>query len=66
MANVPHVLKRIQDLQKRYHQASVGKTIIHLTDYAKQEKLSHSNLLNKANRQTIEAFGDRGKWKIGV
>jgi len=37
-----------------------------LTDYAKQEKVSHSNLLNKANRQTIEAFWERGMWKIGV
>lgn len=43
-----------------------GKKIILLADYAKQEKLSHSNLLNKANRQTIDAFWERGKWKIGV
>ena len=27
-----------------------------LADYAKQNKISHSNLINKANRQTIEAF----------
>jgi Fic family protein len=43
-----------------------GKEIILLSDYAKREKISHSNLLNKANRQTIEAFSERGKWKIGV
>jgi len=43
-----------------------GKTILPLVDYAKQQKLSHSNLLNKANRQTIEAFLESGKWKIGV
>ena len=43
-----------------------GKRIIPLVDFAKEQKLSHSNLLNKANRQTIEAFWERGKWKIGV
>ena len=29
-------------------------------------KLSHSNLLNKANRQTIEAFLEKAIWKIGI
>ncbi len=43
-----------------------GKKIISLTDYAKQQKTSHSNLHNKANRQTIEAFLEKGVWKIGV
>jgi cell filamentation protein, protein adenylyltransferase len=43
-----------------------GKEIISLTDYAKQQKISHSNLLNKANRQTIEAFLEKGIWKIAV
>jgi len=43
-----------------------GKKIIKLSDYAKQAKISHSNLLNKANRQTIEAFLEKGVWKIGV
>ncbi len=43
-----------------------GKEIINLSDYAKKQKLSHSNLLNKANRQTIEAFLEKGVWKIGV
>ncbi len=43
-----------------------GKKIITLTDYAKQQKTSHSNLLNKANRQTIEAFLEKGIWKIGA
>ena len=33
-----------------------GKKIITLSDYAKNNKISHSNLINKANRQTIEAF----------
>ena len=43
-----------------------GKKIITLAHYAKQEKISHSNLINKANRQTIEAFLEKGVWKIGV
>ena len=42
------------------------KEIITLSEYAKREKISHSNLINKANRQTIEAFLEKGVWKIGV
>lgn len=42
------------------------KKIITLADYGKQNKLSHSNLINKANRQTIEAFLEKNVWKIGV
>jgi len=43
-----------------------GKKIITLADYARNNKLSHSNLINKANRQTIEAFLEKNVWKIGV
>lgn len=43
-----------------------NKNIISLADYAKTSKQSHSNLLNKANRQTIEAFLVKNVWKIGV
>ena len=43
-----------------------GKKIITLAEYAKSQNLSHSNLLNKANRQTIEAFLEKGVWKIGI
>lgn len=42
------------------------KKIITLADHAKSNKISHSNLINKANRQTIEAFLEKGVWKIGV
>lgn len=42
------------------------KVIINLSDYAKERKLSHANLINKAKRQTIEAFLEKGVWKIGV
>ncbi|MDP2655131.1 MAG: Fic family protein [bacterium] len=41
-----------------------GKTTITLNEYAKQHKLSYSNLLNKANRQTVPAFLEKGVWKI--
>ena len=56
-------------LSNSYHKRLAyleGKKIIQLTDYAKQQNISHSNLLNKANRQTIEAFLERGVWKIGM
>ncbi len=43
-----------------------NKKIITLSDYAKNNKLSHSNLINKANRQTIEAFLEKNIWKIGI
>jgi Fic family protein len=42
------------------------KKIIRLSEYAKTSKSSHSNLLNKANRGSIEAFMEKGLWKIGV
>lgn len=43
-----------------------GKRIMLLIDFAKSRRLSHSNLINKANRQTIEAFMEKGVWKIGA
>jgi len=43
-----------------------GKKIITLAEYAKENKLSHSNLINKAARQTIEAFLEKNVWKIGA
>jgi Fic family protein len=43
-----------------------GAHIMTLNDYAKKNKLSHSNLINKANRQTVEAFLEKGVWKIGM
>lgn len=42
-----------------------SKKIISLAEYAKKHKLSHSNLINKAHRQTIEAFLEKNIWKIG-
>jgi Fic family protein len=43
-----------------------GKKITTLGNYAKDNNISHSNLINKANRQTIEAFLEKNIWKIGV
>lgn len=43
-----------------------GKKIVTLAEYGKINKISHSNLINKANRQTIEAFLEKGVWKIGI
>lgn len=43
-----------------------GKKIVTLVNYAKSNKISHSNLINKATRQTIEAFLEKGVWKIGA
>jgi cell filamentation protein, protein adenylyltransferase len=39
--------------------------IVTLSQYAKLKKISHSNLINKAKRQTIDAFLEKGVWKIG-
>ncbi len=43
-----------------------GMRIMTLIEYAKEFKLSHSNVINKAKRQTISAFIEKGVWKIGV
>lgn len=43
-----------------------GGEIVSLLDYAKRKKLSYPNLINKAKRQTIEAFLEKGKWKIPI
>ncbi len=43
-----------------------NKEIISLSAFAKRSNISHSNALNKAKRQTIEAFIEKGSWKIGI
>lgn len=40
--------------------------IVTLNEFAKRNNLSHSNLINKAKRQTIDAFTEKGIWKIGM
>lgn len=43
-----------------------SQKIMKLTDYSRENNLSKHSLLNKANRQTIPAFREKGVWKIGV
>lgn len=43
-----------------------GDTIVRISDYAKTSKQAPQILLNKAKRQTIPAFREKGVWKIGV
>lgn len=43
-----------------------SKKIVTLKEYAQKMGISLSNAINKANRQTIEAFLEKGVWKIGV
>jgi hypothetical protein len=54
-------------LTESYHKRLAymeGGAIVTLKEFAKNSTYSHSNLLNKAKRQTIEAFQEKGVWKI--
>ena len=42
-----------------------GEDIVTLADFAKVHKQSLSSLINRAHRQTIPAFREKGVWKIG-
>lgn len=56
-------------LTRSYHKRLAyleGKRILSLREYAREVKQSHANLINKAKRQTIEAFYEKGEWKIGI
>ena len=55
-------------LKNSYHKRLAyleGRAVVTLNAYAKMHNLSHPNLINKAKRQTIEAFLEQGVWKIG-
>lgn len=43
-----------------------GNTVVRISNYAKTNHESPQKLLNKAKRQTIPAFREKGVWKIGV
>lgn len=43
-----------------------GLKIVNLSEYAKSIKKPLNTLLNAAKRQTIAAFREKGRWKIGV
>lgn len=66
-----HIMEKIvgKALTNSYHKRLAyleGKKIVLLNEYAKISKQSHSNIINKAQRQTIEAFIEKGIWKIGI
>jgi Fic family protein len=41
-----------------------GEEIITIAEYAKRRALNFASLLNRARRQTMPAFREKGKWKI--
>jgi Fic family protein len=41
-----------------------GAKIIKLSEYAKTHKIRLSSIINKARRQTVTAFREKGVWKI--
>ena len=58
-------LALLESLHKRITYLE-GKKVIRLSEYANEIKEKKSILLNKAKRQSIPAFRERGTWKIGV
>lgn len=58
-------LALLESLHKRVAYLS-GKKIVRVSDYAKNKKDSINTILNKAKRQTIPAFREKGIWKIGI
>jgi SOS-response transcriptional repressor LexA len=42
-----------------------GEKIIRLSEHAKKTSETLNSLLNKAKRQTVPAFREKGVWKIG-
>lgn len=53
----------IESLHKRIAYLK-GTTFVTLIEYARKNTLSQSNMLNKAKRQTIPAFREKGVWMI--
>ncbi len=43
-----------------------SRKIVTLSEYSKKKKVPLANLINQGKRQTIEAFREKGVWKIGV
>jgi Fic family protein len=58
-------LALLESLHKRIAYLK-GQKIVKLTEYAEDQKESKNVFLNKASRQTIPAFREKGVWKIGV
>ena len=71
LANDTTVMEEIvaKAITNSYHKRLAyleGKKIVKLTDYYKIMNISQSNLINKAKRQTIEAFLEKGVWMIAL
>ncbi len=58
-------LALLESLHKRVAYLN-GKKIIKLSEYAEEKRKPLNALLNAAKRQTVEAFRERGVWKIGI
>ena len=58
-------LALMESLNKRLSYVR-GATIVRLSDYIKQNRLSAPAITNAARRQTIPAFREKGVWKIGA
>jgi hypothetical protein len=58
-------LSLLESLHKRIAYLK-GQRIITLTEYVDIINMSQHTLLNKAKRQTVPAFREKGVWKIGV
>ncbi len=59
------LLSLYESLHKRIAYLKAQK-IIKLTEYAKKIEATPQSILNKAARQTIPAFREKGVWKIGI
>ncbi|MFA6160528.1 MAG: Fic family protein [Parcubacteria group bacterium] len=59
------VLALMESLHKRIAYLR-GDEIVKLSDYAKKNSKSVNALLNAARRQSIQAFREKGVWKIGI
>lgn len=57
-------LSLIESLNKRICYLE-GNEIIELSEWVRQNKLKAPTIFNAARRQTIPAFREHGKWKIG-
>jgi Fic family protein len=57
------VLALLESFHKRIAYLK-GEEIVRLSEFTKESKEGKSNLLNKAKRQSIPAFREKGVWKI--
>ena len=66
-AGLTHILylTLVESLHKRLAYLK-GYTVTPLTEYAKLHNIIAPIMLNKARRQTIPAFREKGVWKIGI